>query len=188
MFKSSKRLGHIPYAVFVKILDCQIVPHVLYAAEICGLKEVPEIEKVHVLALEKKKKYLNVFSKTPNMMVYGENGPDPLFVLTAVKAMKHWFRVVTMSQERHTRKAYKMLVYTDSTGKENWATWLRTFLCLRDFSHARLHQGTGDTGRVISDLKAKLIEMSAHTWQENLHSSNRSDVHTNYKKKKHTLL
>ena len=76
-----------------------------------------------------------------------------------------------------------MLVYTDSTGKENWATWLRTFLCLRDFSHARLHQGTGDTGRVISDLKAKLIEMSAHTWQENLHSSNRSDVHTNYKKK-----
>ena len=184
MFKSSKRLGHIPYAVFVKILDCQIVPHVLYAAEICGLKEVPEIEKVHVLALEKKKKYLNVFSKTPNMMVYGENGPDPLFVLTAVKAMKHWFRVVTMSQERHTRKAYKMLVYTDSTGKENWATWLRTCLCLRGFNHARLHQGTGDTGRVISDLKAKLIEMSAQTWQANLHSSNRSDVYKNYIKKK----
>ena len=30
MFKSLWKLGQIPYAVFVKILDCQILPYVLY--------------------------------------------------------------------------------------------------------------------------------------------------------------
>ena len=49
VFKYLWKLGHIPYDVFVKILDCQIVPCVLYGAETCGLKEVPEIERVHFL-------------------------------------------------------------------------------------------------------------------------------------------
>ena len=48
--------------VFVKILDCHILPCVLYGANFCGLKEVPEIERVHVFAL---KRYLNVASHTP---------------------------------------------------------------------------------------------------------------------------
>ena len=30
MFKSLWKLGQIPYAVFVKIMDCQILPYVLY--------------------------------------------------------------------------------------------------------------------------------------------------------------
>ena len=46
MFKSLWKLGQIPYAVFVKILDCQILRCVLYGAEIGGLEEVPEIERV----------------------------------------------------------------------------------------------------------------------------------------------
>ena len=74
MFKSLRKLGQIPYAVFVKILDCQILPYVLYGGEIRGLKEVPEIVRVHVFAL---KGYLNVRSQTPNTMVYGETGVIP---------------------------------------------------------------------------------------------------------------
>lgn len=126
MFKSLWKLGHIPYVVFVKLLYCQIMPCVLYGAEIWGLKEVPDIEKEHVFALNK---YLNISSQTSNIMVYGETGRYPLFVLTAVKAVIHWLRVVTMSRERYTRKAYNMLVNMDSTGKENWTTCIRTFLC-----------------------------------------------------------
>ena len=60
-----------------------------------------------------------------------------------------------MSQERYTRKAYNMLVNMDSSGKENWAAWIRTFLCSHGLSYVWIHRGTGDTGRFISDLKAK---------------------------------
>jgi len=52
-----------------------------------GLKEVPEIERVHVFAL---KRYLNIASQTPNTMVYGETVCYPLFVTTAIKALKYW--------------------------------------------------------------------------------------------------
>ena len=71
MFKSLLKLGQIPYAVFMNILDCQILPYVLYGSEIWGLKEVPEIVRVHAFAL---KGYLNVASQTPNTTVYGETG------------------------------------------------------------------------------------------------------------------
>ena len=110
--------------MFVKILDCQILPCVLYGAKICGLKEVPEIERVHVFAL---KRYLNVASQTPNTKVYGETGRYPLFVTTAIKAVKYWLRVVMMSPERHTRNACNMLVNMDNTGKKTWTTWVRNF-------------------------------------------------------------
>ena len=88
--------------MFVKILDCQILRCVLYGAETGGLEEVPEIERVSVFAL---KRYLNVASQTPNTMVYGETGRYPLFVTTAIKAVKYWLLVVMMPSEINARKA-----------------------------------------------------------------------------------
>ena len=38
MFKSQWKFGQIPYAVFVKIMGCQILPCVLYGADILGLR------------------------------------------------------------------------------------------------------------------------------------------------------
>ena len=77
--------------------------------------------RVHVFAL---KGYLNVASQTPNTMVYGEKGRYPLFVTTAIKAAEYWLRVVMMFPERHTRKAYNMLVSMDNTSTETLATWV----------------------------------------------------------------
>ena len=99
-------------------------------------------------------------SQTPNTMVYGETGRYPLFVTTAIKAVKYWLRVVMMSPERHSRKAYNMLVSMDNSGKETWATWIRTFLSSHGFSHVWLYQDMGDTGRFICSLKGKIIQLS----------------------------
>jgi len=121
MFKSLWKLGQIPYAVFVKILDCQIVPYVLYGCEIRGLKEVPEIVRVHVFAL---KGHLNLARQTPNTMVYGETWRYPLFVTTAIKVVEYCLRMVMMFPERHSRKAYNMLVSMDNTSTETLATWV----------------------------------------------------------------
>ena len=82
-------------SVFVEILDCQIAMCVLHGAEIWGLKEVPEIERVHVCTEE-------VFECCqPNSEHYAtsETGRYPLFVNIAIKAVKYWLRVAVMSQE-----------------------------------------------------------------------------------------
>ena len=39
----------------------------------------------------------------------------------------------------------------------------------------------GDTGRFISSLKEKLIQLSVQNWQTNLHSSNRYDEYKSFK-------
>ena len=102
-------------------MDCQILPCVLYGSEIWGLKEVPEIVRVHVFAL---KGYLNVRSQTPNTMVYGETWRYPLFVTTAIKVVEYWLRMVMMFPERHSRKAYNIIVSIDNTSTETLATWV----------------------------------------------------------------
>ena len=53
---------------------CQILPCVLYGAEIRELKEVPEIERVHAFA---QKSYLNVASQTPNTRIKAKQGTVP---------------------------------------------------------------------------------------------------------------
>ena len=85
-----------------------------------------------------------------------------------------------MSQERYTQKVYNMLVHMDNTGKENKVTWIWTFPCSHGFIHIWLHQGTGNSDRLISDMKAKLTEMSAQTWQANLRSGDRYNMYVNF--------
>ena len=45
---------HTICSVFMKMLNCQIVPCGLNGAEIRGLKQVPDIERAHVFALKNK--------------------------------------------------------------------------------------------------------------------------------------
>ena len=113
------------------------------------------------------KRYLNVASRTPNTKVYGETGRYPLFVTTVIKAVKYWLRVVMLSPERHTRKAYNMLVSMDNTGKQTWATWVRTFLCSRGFGHVWLYQGMGDIDRFIFSQRKNNSFVCAKLTNEN---------------------
>jgi len=101
--------------VFVKILDCHILQCVLYGANFCGLKEVPEIERVHVFAL---KRYLNVASHTPKRR-YMVKQALSLVCHHCHKSCEILAASVMMSPERRTKKACNMLVNMENTGKKN---------------------------------------------------------------------
>lgn len=49
------------------------------------------------------------------------------------------------SSNNVSRKLVRKALSMDSTGKENWTTWIRTYLCSHGVSPVWLHQGTGDT-------------------------------------------
>ena len=97
------------------------------------------------------------------------------------------------SSNNVSRKLVRKALSMDSTGKENWATWIRTYLCSHGVSPVWLYGWHWHlVSYLISDLNAKLTEMSAQNWQTNLHSSKRHDVYKNLKKgrkkSKNTLL
>ena len=54
------------------------------------------VERIHFFAL---KRFLNVSSRTPNVMVYGETGRYPLFVNIFVKSVKYWIRILKMPDD-----------------------------------------------------------------------------------------
>ena len=58
--------------IFFKLFDVQIQPILNYGAEAWGLEaDLKVVERIHLFAL---KRLLNVSSRTPNVMVYGETG------------------------------------------------------------------------------------------------------------------
>ena len=68
--------------LFFKPFDAQIIPTLLYAAEIWGYRNYEQIEYVHLFAC---KNLLHVRNKTPNDVVYGELGRCPLFITATVR-------------------------------------------------------------------------------------------------------
>ena len=80
------------------------------------------IEKVHTLAC---KRFLNVPLKTPNKCVLGDLGRYPLFVNSCIRAVKHWFKLLHMNENRLPKQAYHMQINLVLDGKYCWASRLR---------------------------------------------------------------
>ena len=67
ILKALRTYGCYSCSVFFKLFDAQIVPSLLYAAEIWGHREYKQIEKAHLYAC---KLFINVPTVTPNDMIY----------------------------------------------------------------------------------------------------------------------
>ena len=74
------RLGEQCPKLFCKLFDCQIQPKLTYGSEVGGIMaDYSIIERVHLLAI---KRFLNISTRTPSALVYGETGGCPLDVNT----------------------------------------------------------------------------------------------------------
>ena len=95
------RLGSVHSEVFFKIYDAQILPVLMYGSEIWGYQRFDAIEKAHLFAC---KRLLNVGFQTPNAMMLGDLARFPIFILTAVRCIKFWLRILRLPEERLQRK------------------------------------------------------------------------------------
>ena len=87
--KSMRRLSCSDLTVLWKLFGTQIEPILSYAAEVWGLEDVGQIEKVQTFAL---KRFMGVPLHSSNKLLYGETGRFPLFIKTVVKCGKNWLK------------------------------------------------------------------------------------------------
>ena len=87
--------------LFFKMLECQVLPVLLYGSEVWGLGKSIVIETVHLYGL---KRFLNVSIKTPNGMVYGDKGRCPFAVNEAMRNTKYWLKILRMDDKRLLRR------------------------------------------------------------------------------------
>ena len=122
--KMLKKLNYVVPDLFFKIFECQVQPILLYASEVWGLNKCSVIETVHLYSL---KQFMNVHTKTPNIMIYGDTGRYPLSINAAMRLAKYQLKILRMEDERLPKQVYRMLINTIESGN-NWANIVRTML------------------------------------------------------------
>jgi len=68
-----------------------VVPIILYGAEIWGIHDFKEVDKIILKFL---KNLLGVRQQTPSVAAYGEVGRFPLSVIAKVRFIKFWIKVM----------------------------------------------------------------------------------------------
>ena len=144
--------------MFFKIYDAQILPVLRYGSEIWGYHRFDAIEKAHLFAC---KRLLNVGFQTPNAMVLGDLARFPIFILTAVRCIKFWLRILRLPEERLTKKAYNMLIHLQENGKKTWTFHVMQLICTNGFGEVWFQQGVGD-GVHSSDVSGRDWLISIH--------------------------
>ena len=127
------------------------------------------------------KRFLGVPARTPNKMVYGELGRFPLFIITYVRCIKYWFRLLQMEQNRLPNQAYKMLVILDENGKKCWTTGVREILSKTGFYFVWLHQGVGDVKSFLHVFKQRVLDMFTQEWSADIRDKERYETYRSFK-------
>ena len=162
------------------MFDVQIQPIVLYGSEVWGLQCIDVIEKVHTFAC---KRFLNVPLMTPNKMVCGDLGRYPLFVNSCIRAVRYWFKLLQMKENRLPKQAYHMQINMETNGKCCLAFRLRDLLCKFGFGFVWLQKSVGNERAFLALLKERLCDDFKQEWTTALNSSERFSLHASFKSK-----
>jgi hypothetical protein len=173
------KLGNMQRDIFFKIYDAQVLPMLMYGAEIWGFQEYEVLEKAHLFAC---KRFLHVGLQTPNKMVLGDLGRYPLYITSAMRCVKYWLKLTRMPEERLPRKAYKMLKQMCDNGKKTWVYHLRHILTDNGCGEAWVEQAVGDEQAFIVVLRQRLINRFQQSWYDAISSRDRFDFYFRFKR------
>ena len=104
VIRCMRKLQCMSPEVFFKLFDAQVASVLLYSAETWGVGDCSVIESVHLQAM---KKYLNLPTKAPNLIIYGECGRHPLYVNAVLRSVKYWLKLLRMESSRYPHLAYQ---------------------------------------------------------------------------------
>jgi len=176
VMKCMHKLDCVSPDLFFKLFDAQVQSALLYSSELWGLTECSVVEAVHLQAI---KRFLNVPTKTPNVFAYGESGRHPLYINAAIRAVKYWFKILSMDAFRYPHKVYLMML--NSSGGCNWADAIKSVLCKHGFEQVWKDQGTQSVSMFLRELKQRLISEYRSDWSSALFSSSRYSFYRQFK-------
>ena len=178
LLRTMKKLNCTDITLFWKLFDSQIQPIVTYAAEVWGLMENSDMEKLHTYAM---KRFLNVPLHTSNKMIYCETGRHPLCIQTCVKSIKYWLRLVSLPVDRLCVQAYNMLLREHEKGKVNWVSKVKGTQTENGFGFVWLNQGVGNECQFLTEFKDRIISSYRQTLHANMENSEKYTWYLSFK-------
>ena len=165
ILSSPHQYGTLDKNSFFKIFVSKVCPILLYGSEIWGLGMRENIERVQYYLC---KRFLNVSVRAHNIATLGECGRYLLYILTAIKAIKYWNKILHMPEHRYVHKCYKMLYYLDSVGKQNWASEVKQVLQNNGFGYIWDQQEIANEKQFFKQLEQCLRDQFIQKWHEEL--------------------
>ena len=157
----------------LRIFDTMITPILLYGAEVWGVYNYKDIDKLHMRFC---KRVLNVRKCTPNYAVYGELGRLPLSVIAKERAVKFWLKIMNNADA----PGYDM--YIDATNNirgPSWAGRLNSIIDHLGYSEIR---HTFDIGKnYFPELKCRLRDQFIQEWNTSINGSSKLHYYVKYK-------
>ena len=178
IMKTMWRLECFDVPLFFKLFDAQVKPMLLYASEIWGLTRFQSIESVHLFAC---KRLINVSTKAPSTMIYGELGRYPLYIDSALSALRYWFKLKEMMLARLPKQALVQDKNSNLDSKHSWFFSVKHCLDMFGFSEVWINDGVGDVKLFLKVCKQRMIDCYKQNWSAKLSDSDRFITYRSFK-------
>ena len=115
-------------------------------------------------------------------MVLGDLARFPIFILTAVRCINFWLRILRLPEERLTKKAYGMLIRLQENGKKTWTFHVMQLICTNGFGEVWFQQGVGDAGAFLRCFRQRLVDQYTQGWATNIETKERFELYSSFKR------
>ena len=150
------------------MFNTKIQPILTYGSEVWFYHDSQDIENVHTKFC---KYVLKLGWNAPNIFVRGELGRRSLFSHRLKIALKYWFRLQHMNDDKISYLCYKSQYRWTEEGKHCWAYFIKHFLINYEYGHVWFHQSVGNEQLFLLDFSQRLADIDMQSWQESLNSS-----------------
>ncbi|MGI9312379.1 MAG: hypothetical protein ACR2O9_02440 [Alphaproteobacteria bacterium] len=154
--RSLQSVGDIPVTLFFKLFDCKILPILHFNAEVWGLENANEIEKVHHLFC---KFILKVPIRSSNCAVRAELGRTNLYVYRAKAVISYWLRILNLPASHFCAVAYRYQYSMAERGIGCWALSLKHLLFSVGFGECWIHQGVANSRAFMLMIEQRLKDI-----------------------------
>ena len=130
-------IGYMNPMIYFKLIDSIVVPLALYSSEVWGIREFSNINSITLYAY---KRLLGVTKKTPNCLIYSELGRYPLSMYASLHAIKYWFKILSMEDDRLPKLAYNRELL-ENNQKNSWARGIQNIWESNGLGYVWYNQG-----------------------------------------------
>ena len=126
------------------MFDSKILPILLYGSEVWFSHTSPGIEKIH-------------------NFVRTELGRYKIDLFKKLRAVKYWFRIIALPENRYPTLCYKMQERWVANNTDCWHPHVRKLLFSSGFGEVWLNQGAGHVNSFMRIYKERLVDIDKQT-------------------------
>jgi hypothetical protein len=154
--KNLQDFTDITYSHTLSLYDKLVVPVFTYGCEVWGFHKADKIERVQIQFF---KRLIRARRSTPNNIVLGELGRQPLRNIRLIRIVSYWLKILHSNSDRYINKIYTVLVEDALNGKVNWVSQLMNLLLTLGLGEAWYYQGVGNIDVFMCVFRQRLTDV-----------------------------